>query len=123
MAYTAPTAAELKAKFPAFAAVDDTVVNAALSDAARMVDESWLEGDFKNGRMLYAAHTMTLDGHGTGSDLAGYQMAGLKSIQSGSLSATFDNGAAGGGSSLATTSYGRRFLELLRVNRGGPLTT
>ena len=38
MAYTAPTAADLKARFPAFAAVDDAVVNAAL--AARMKSSS-----------------------------------------------------------------------------------
>ena len=42
MAYTVPTTTDLKARFPAFASVDDDVVTAALNDAARMVDESWI---------------------------------------------------------------------------------
>ncbi len=40
MAYTIPTAAEFKERFPAFAAVPDAAVNQAFSEATAYEDET-----------------------------------------------------------------------------------
>lgn len=116
MAYTAPTADDFKEAFPAFVAVDDDVVDAALAEAALMVDDSWLsQQDFTTGRLLYAAHVLTLGGLGTTSEA---QFAGFSSLSIGSLSLTraaFSGDVAPG--SYESTSFGRRFLQLLRQNK------
>ena len=123
MAYTVPTAANLKARFPAFAAVPDQTVTAAIERAQRQVDQSWTEGDYGEGIMLYAAHDMTLDGLGTGADAqANAQgLSGFRSIRSGSLSLERASGAGSGDSAgIESTSYGQRFARLRRQNRAGP---
>lgn len=120
MPYTAPTAQDLRAKFPTFAGIDDAVIAAALADAARVVDEGWAEDDFKTARLLYAAHTLTLDGYGASADVAAYQAAGVRSLSSGQLSVSFADAGANA-STLGTTSFGRRYLELAARNVGGPL--
>ena len=112
MAYTAPTAADLKARFPAFAAVDDAVVDAALAEAGQRVDEGWLEADFATARLLYAAHVLTMDGQGASTETG---MAGVKRIKVGPLELERDPGG------LTATSYGARFAELERLNFAGPL--
>lgn len=123
MAWTAPTPADVKARFPAFAAVPDAAIQGALDEAALQVDETWVsEADFRLGRMLLAAHILTLDGLGTGaeSEAAANGASGFKRMKSGQFEVErFDTaGTVPGGSDgvLGTTSYGRRFLELQRRN-------
>lgn len=121
MAWTAPTAAELKIRFPGFAAVDDAVVQAALDEAAFYVDETWIsESQFKTGRMLYAAHVLTLDKQGAGLES---RLAGLSGFSSVTLGPMQISGGGKSGSeafgSLSSTSYGVRFLALLRMNSPG----
>lgn len=124
MAFTPPTSADLAARFPRFAAVPGASIDVYLTDAERVVDESWMEGDFAMGRMLYACHLMTLEGLGTGAEseqaLAG--ASGFKVMKSGALTLErFDRKE--GSSSLDATSYGSRFKALQRVNKGGPRAT
>jgi hypothetical protein len=122
MAYVPPTPADFKAKFPQFSAVADLTVQGALDEAASRVDETWIERDFRLARMLFAAHVLTLTGVGTDkeSKLAGLVASGLTSIKSGSLQVQL--GALVGGAKkealrgLDTTTYGQRFLDLLRFN-------
>lgn len=124
MAYTAPTAATFVARFPRFTSVDDGVIGTALTEAESWVDESWTEEDFALARMLYAAHSLTLDGHGTGAESETFAAGagGFKSMKSGALTLDrFDTGKARGG--LDETSYGQRFAVLLRKNKGGPRIT
>ncbi len=126
MSYTAPTAAELQALFPAFAAVETSTIDTWLLRAARIVDESWTEGDFGYGRMLVAAHYMTSVGLGTGAEAtaAAAGASGFKSMRSGSLSLDrFDNVSSSAMGEFGTTQYGRMFWPLLRANRGGPRVT
>lgn len=123
MAYTVPSAATLKARFPRFAAVDDATVDALIVEAQRNVDESWTEGDYPMGLMLMAAHLMTLEGLGTGTEaeIASEGVGDYRSIRSGSLSLErFDNGGASASGLLGSTSYGRRFKALAAQNVGGP---
>lgn len=122
MSYDAPTPADLKARFPAFTAVSDPVLQGALTEAARRVDTTWTEGDFATAQMLYAAHVLAMDGHATGAEAdAIAQGAGLyKSLKAGGSAVEFVDGQGVAGT-LAGTSYGRRFLALQRLNVGGPV--
>lgn len=122
MAWAAPTPADLKARFPAFAAVPDDVIQDALDEAALQVDGTWVsEADFRLGRMLLAAHILTMDGHGAGGGGGGAGGAAgqFKRMRSGQLdlerftAADLGYGDAG---VLGSTDYGRRFLDLLGRN-------
>lgn len=123
---TPATPAELKAQFPAFAAVVDATVQAWLDRAARVVDDSWIEADQKFAQMLLAAHLMTLNGLGTGAEaeMAAAGAAGFRSMRSGSLSLDRGDGSAHKHmGEFGQTSYGRQFYPLLQANRGGPRVT
>lgn len=123
MPYTAPTAADLQQRYPAFAAVDDAVIEYWLTDARLTVVDSWIEDDRARAEMALAAHHMAGAGLGTGggavADLAGM---GVTSFKSASMSVSFDEGSisAANGGGYGSTRYGREFMVFLRRNRGGP---
>jgi hypothetical protein len=130
MAYTAPTADQLQALYPAFAGVADVTVTAYIVRANRSVDQTWTEGDYTDAIMLLACHLMTLSGLGTGADAAvNASGAGIfKSIRSGQLSV--DRGAGSGDGSAgavpaewAGSLYGQQYYWLLRKNRPGAAVT
>lgn len=129
MAYTAPTVAEFKARFATFEAVADLTIQGALDRAARMVDETWTEGDFAEAIMQLAAHYLTLDGFGTGAaaEINAQGLQGVSEIKSGSFQVKFADGGAAGGSGVpaeyAGTPYGLSFWRLLKLNMSGPRTT
>jgi hypothetical protein len=125
-AYDPVTPAEFKAAKPQFAAVDDAVVQSYLDMAARVVDQSWTAGDYKNAIIAFACHLMTLEGLGT--DAASQSHASgaaeYESIKSGVLTLTRFRAAAGATTPymdwLNSTPCGKYFVFLLRLNRGGP---
>jgi len=124
MAFTVPTAADLKTRFPAFEACDDQTVDFALAEAAALVDDSWSsQADFTLGRLLYAAHILTLEGYGSGSEAktAGGGLSAFKTIKSGALTLTRGDDAAAVAGKVETTTFGQRFTQLQGLNRGGPL--
>ncbi len=121
MSYTVPAPADLAARFPAFAAVPPAALAGAIAEAGARVDTSWLPDDYPIALMLLAAHILTLDGLGTGAEAAAAAAGtlGYASVRSGGLSldrARPPRGAAEP-SILAETTYGRRYLALLKVNR------
>ena len=121
MSYTNATAADLKARFPAFDAVAEATVIAILTEALEYVSDEWAsQADYTYGQLLYAAHIMTLDGLGVGTEaeLASQGLLGFKSITSGKLSVSRDTGASNSGSAdvLMQTQYGKRFKELQARN-------
>jgi hypothetical protein len=123
MAYTIPTAANLKAKYPAFAAVADATVDLYLADAARdRVDTSWIEGDYAPAIMAAAAHEMALLGMAAQSETAGHLAAGVASLKSGNFQVSFSaeatKRASRGG--LDATPYGEAYKRLLKRNKNGP---
>lgn len=123
---SAATPADLKALFPAFAAVANEAVQAWLDRAARIVTDAWPEADRKHGKMLLASHYMTVHGLGTGAEaaMAAAGASGFKSMRSGSLS--LDRGDTSGTDRMGeygTTQYGRQFWPLLRIYAGGPRVT
>lgn len=129
MPYVSPTASDLKTRFPAFNGVDNGIVTSALGEAARMVDQTWTEGDFALAQMLYACHVMTLDGQGATAE-AGVLAdlpPGMKRVKAGgSEMERFGSVSSGGdsdASGLLATSFGQRFARLLRLNMGGGALT
>lgn len=126
MAYTQATATDLKDLLPKFSAVADATVEIWLTRARRSVDDSWTADDRAHGEILLAAHYLTLEGYGTGAEaeIAAAGLAGMQSVRSGKLQ--FTKGASGADAAqgtLESTSYGQRWLELLRQNRGGARVT
>lgn len=116
MAYVAPTAADVKARFPEFAAVDDTVVDAVLAEAGSFVDASWIESDRATAELFYTAHELVMAGQGTSAAAKVSQVGDFTRIKSGDLEVT-RGGGSGESSSAATgtlgaTRYGLKFLEL-----------
>ena len=118
MTYTVPTAANLKARYPAFAAVADVTVDYWIEDGERFVTTSWAVGDYAPALMAYAAHRMALEGLGTGSAVG--IPAGVTSFKSGTFSVGFSDTVANAQSSggWEATRYGVEFRVMLRRNTG-----
>jgi hypothetical protein len=120
VAYTPPTTSDLKARFPAFASVDASIIDTVLAEAVNAADDSWVnETDFRMGRMLYAAHVLTLDGFGMGAeaDQARAGLLGFTTVKSGTLEVQRPAGKGG----MSSTVYGSRYMEILKRNRGGAI--
>lgn len=121
--YAKPLPGHLIARYPAFASVPASTVQAWLTDAERFVDTGWSEGDYAAGLMSLAAHNMALLGLGTdGAALAGVP-AGISRFRSGSLDVSMTEQAANARMTgdFTATRYGQEYVSLLRRNRGGPL--
>lgn len=123
MAYDIPTAADLKARYPAFAAVADATVDIYIADAASAgVDTSWGEADYAPAIAALAAHNMALLGIGESSEAEGYARIGVTSVRSGQFSVglSADKVKAASGGTFDATAYGQAYKRLLRKNKGGP---
>lgn len=107
MAYTAPTLAEFRTRYPAFDAVADPTVQAWLDDGDTETS-IWPDADRARAVMLFAAHNLSAAGLGTGSIVAG-----VTSFKSGSFSATLSEVAASR-TGYSATGYGRDYLALRR---------
>lgn len=123
MAYTDPTASDLKTLFPQFAAVPDATVTAWIGVAKTQVDTTWLETDYTYGIELYAAYLMTDKGLGTGveAEIAAQGMSGFNSIRSGQLSLQRNSPSSNGGGDAPApwnkNGYGVEFYWLMRKNK------
>lgn len=119
--YAKPSAADLKARYPAFADVADATVQSWLTDAERNVDTTWIEADYPAALMAHAAHAMAMQGIGAASG-AGALPAGVTRFKSGAMDVTVSEAAASaqakGG--YAASPYGREFARLQRRSFGGP---
>lgn len=115
MAYTAPTATDLKTMYPAFASVADATVDAYIVRANRSVDATWTEDDYADAIMLLACHLMALNGIGSSNDA---KASGFATIKSGNLTLTRERATAGGTPDpWSRTVYGVQFYTLLRQNK------
>jgi len=123
MAYVIPTAADLKARYPAFAAVADATVDIHIADAATNgVDTSWIEADYSAAICALAAHTMALLGIGEATEAESYARQGVTALRTGNFSASFSDKrvAAASGGGYDATPYGQAYKRLLRKSKGGP---
>jgi hypothetical protein len=105
MTVLAPDQDAFLTRFPEFADYDGDIVDAALEEAARWVDDSWLDGDFQIAIMLLAAHILFVGG--------GDSIAGSTTLKIGPFTESFK---AGGDKWADASSYGQRFIQLRRVN-------
>ena len=118
MPYTLPTADQLKTRYPAFSAVADETVEAAIQDASRSVDTTWVEGDYQPAVMALAAHMMTMEG--TGADVQA-QLKGFKRLKVGPLELERDgSGSSVDAGGYGSTVYGQQYARLLMLNKAGP---
>lgn len=121
MAYVAPTAADLKQRFPAFASVADVTVEYWLTDARLIVTSDWIEADRAPAEMALAAHNMEENGlSSAGGAVADLASMGVESFKSASFSVNFKSGGGASAGGYGSTRYGKAFLVYLRRNRGGP---
>jgi hypothetical protein len=114
--YTEPTADDLKARYPAFAAVADETIDLWLADAARVVDESWPEASYAPAKMAHAAHSMVEVGVLAS---GGAIPAGVTSFKSGTFSASISDKLASA-TGYDSTVYGRQFKAMQRAAFSGP---
>jgi hypothetical protein len=124
MAYTLPTPAYIKTKFPTFAAVEDATVQLYIDEAARTVDTTWLESDYTDAISYLAAHLMVQAGIGAGADaeanangLGGFSM--IKSAQLTLQRAATSRNDSGVPSPWGSTWYGQQFYWLMRRSKPG----
>lgn len=128
MALTPPALSDFRARYPAFAGVDDDTVNYWLADATREVDESWpIVSDQGPAMMAVAAHNMMVRNVAglSGGQIAALVAAGITEFKSASFNARLSDDAvkqalAGG---YVATQPGQEYLMLLRRNKGGPGVT
>ncbi|MEP9376201.1 DUF4054 domain-containing protein [Aquabacter sp. CN5-332] len=115
MAYTPPTVAELKARFPEFAARGDVLLGLVLDEAIAQVGETWIEADRKPATLYLAAHLLASQGSGAGGDVA---ISGpVKRDRVGDSETEFAGvGGAAGQGDYGSTAYGQRFATYLRRN-------
>jgi hypothetical protein len=99
------------------AALTPAELKVALDEAALQVDGSWAgEADIRLGRLLLAAHVLTLDGQGSGAEAAAMAGGGFRRMKSGQLELERRDDAGIEPGTLGSTGYGRRFRELMQRN-------
>lgn len=117
------TAADLKARYTDFDEVADAHVTAALEDAAREVDDSWLEDDRDRAQILLACHYLIVEA-AFDDDKPG-QRRYISSEKIGDAQINYyipwQRYAKLGAEDLDDTTFGKRFLHLLRQNQAGPM--
>lgn len=115
MAFTAPTAADVKARFPEFTAVADATIDAVLAETG-FIDERWIENDRRPAIMYYVAHTLVVSGQGSSASAKLQSVGDFTRIKSGDLEVSRSAGSAANSSSsdgtYFQTNYGKLYLEL-----------
>lgn len=114
MAYTTPTLADFRIRYPAFAATADATIEAWLADGDAGTT-NWPDDDRARAVMLFAAHNLSIGGQG------GAIPAGVTSFKSGTFSATLSDAAASR-TGYSATVYGREYLDLVRRHFAGPFS-
>lgn len=119
MAYVAPSPSDFKTRFPQFATVDDARVQIFLTDAGNAIDITWLEKDYSPAIQYLAAHLMTLDDIAGGGDDTGQQAGPISSESFAGMSVSYAkrDQTIAEKSTFGSTSYGRRYYELLIKNK------
>lgn len=110
---TAPTIADFRTRYPAFAAVPDASITYWLTEGFAEVS-AWADADQPRGAMAYAAHRLAEQGLG-----AGAAPQGVTGFKSGTFSTSISDQAANR-TGFSATLYGREFLDLARNNFAGP---
>ena len=104
MTLVVPSAINFKMRFPAFADASDAVIEFAIEEACRHVDDSWMSGDQVLGISYMAAHLIVMAEQAADND-------GRETISEhiGPLSETYATGGVPK-EVLEKTTYGQQFL-------------
>ncbi len=114
MSYTAPTAADLILRYPAFSAVAEASIDYWLAEAA--IECALFPDDMRaRAEMGYAAHKLVETGA-----LASAIPQGLTQFKSGTFSASVSDTIASL-TGFNATVYGREFVTLRRAAFAGPI--
>lgn len=128
---TAPTLQAFRARYPAFAALDDDLVGAVLAESLAYVDETWIVADQNAAIMAYTAHCLAVEGYGSVLNIDGQSIATagpVSRVKVGDVQTDFTDKSraqftlTGADSALAETPYGRKFIELRRRSFPGAIT-
>lgn len=123
MPYTLPTADQFATRFPIFEDADSELVDLLIAEAAGFVDQSWQEADYQPAIMYLTAHLLATDSSQEGDDVGAGGDGIIASESFGGMSVSYVRANAGNASAFnseyATTSYGRRYLKLLKLNKPG----
>ena len=114
----APELSDFRARYGTFADVPDATVEAFLTDAAAVVShhipDDWLD----KATMLIACHELMLEGHGDAEEASFIRarQAGVLEIKDGATGVKLTSSKSDGESQspYASTSYGRRYLDMLQ---------
>lgn len=131
MAYTTPTAEQFVARYPEFSVIGDALLALVMTEAAGVVNETWVERDYPIAIMLLTAHMLVSEGHlerAEGDGTSDMTTSGpVKSFTVDGVSLTYAGAGGGAGagsgdlSGLSSTIYGMRFLALRKANFSGPM--
>jgi hypothetical protein len=125
MAYTDPTAATIKARFPEFASVDDAVIDEAIGEAGLWVDTSWPEAVYTIAKNYVVAHLLTVQGQGTSAQAQVASVGDFTRIKSGDLEVSRSGAASaatgGAAAVFGGTTYGVQYLQLLARYKPAPM--
>ncbi len=113
MAYNAPSAYDIRARYPAFVDIEDAPISYWLAEASEYCT-LFPETIRAKAVMAYAAHRLAELGIGGGA-----VPQGVTSFKSGTFSATVSDAVAGL-TGMDATVYGREFVALRRVAFAGP---
>jgi len=121
MAYVVPTLEIFRARFPIFADKEDAVIQMIIAEAASRIGETWIEADYQPAILYLSAHMLATDNSGAGEAVnVGDGANGVTAESFGGMSITYGKASSSSSSELEAeygrTSYGRRFLGLLRAN-------
>lgn len=115
MPYTVPAAADLQARYPAFASVATTWIDAVIADASRSVGTDWMEADYQPAIMALAAHMLVREGA-----LGDTKAAGpVVSRSFDGMTMTYAQTVGVSSSEFESTAYGQQYRRMLRANVAG----
>lgn len=117
------TADDIQTRFPEFADMSDTILDACITEAALVVKETGWGDLYDTGLLYFAAHLAlpslsTAPGSGGASGPVTSKKVGEVTITYASSSSNSSYSAE----DLTTSTYGRRFLYFQRIAQGGPVT-
>jgi Protein of unknown function (DUF4054) len=122
-AYDLPTVDDFRAKFPELAYLSDDQIQGCIDEAARAVDDTWTEGDYDNAILYLAAHYATAAADAVESGGAPSSQGPIVAEHIGPISVSYGSTGSQGStssstfnSSLNSTYYGQRYLDLLVKN-------
>lgn len=121
MPYTIPTVDDFTTRFPVFADRDEDQIQRCIDEASGSVDTCWVERDYQPAILYLTAHLLMTDESQEGDTPSiGPTQGGVSAEHFGPMSISykdFPEGSLSSSETFGTTSFGRKYLSLLHVNK------